>query len=53
VEFEAKIKPSPQEALAIVSRYERATGFDNATRTPESLVALLWPEAAGIFRSAR
>src|SRR6185436_9443533 len=45
VEFEATIKPSRDEALAIVNRYERATGFADATRTPESLLALLWPEA--------
>jgi hypothetical protein len=45
VEFEATVKPSREAALAIVSRYERATGFDSAMRTPESLVALLWPEA--------
>lgn len=50
VEFEATVKPSREEALAIVSRYERATGFVNATRTPESLLALLWPEAASIWR---
>jgi len=45
VEFEATVKPTREHALAIVHRYERATGFDNATRTPESLLALLWPEA--------
>ena len=50
VEFEATVKPSREEALAIVSRYEHATGFANATRTPESLLALLWPEAAEIWR---
>jgi hypothetical protein len=47
VEFEATVKPSREEALAIVNRYERATGFADATRTPESLLALLWPEALG------
>jgi hypothetical protein len=45
VEFEAILKPTRDEALAIVRRYERATGFADATRTPESLLALLWPEA--------
>ena len=45
VEFEATVKLTREEALAIVSRYERATGFADATRTPESLLALLWPEA--------
>ena len=51
VEFEATLKPTLEEALAIVSRYERATGFADATRTPESLLALLWPEAlASIWR---
>ena len=50
VEFEATVKPSRDEALAIVNRYERATGFADATRTPESLLALLWPEAVSIWR---
>ena len=55
VEFEATVKPSREEALAIVNRYERATGFADAMRTPESLLALLWPEVVphfggGIFR---
>ena len=45
VEFEATVKPTREEALAIVSRYERATGFSDVPRTPESLLALLWPEA--------
>lgn len=45
VEFEAIVKPTREEALAIVRRYEAATGFADATRRPESLLALLWPEA--------
>ena len=45
VEFEATVKRTREEALAIVNRYERATGFADAARTPESLLALLWPEA--------
>jgi hypothetical protein len=48
VEFEATVKPSREAALAIVRRYERATGFGDATRTPESLLALLWPDALRI-----
>ena len=48
VEFEATVKPTREEALAIVSRYEQATGFADAMRTPESLLALLWPEALRI-----
>jgi hypothetical protein len=48
VEFEATVKPSLDEALATVSRYEHATGFADARRTPESLLALLWPEALRI-----
>ncbi len=44
VEFEATVKATQEEALAIVRRYEQATGFAEATRTPESLLALLWPE---------
>lgn len=45
VEFEATRKDSREAALAIVRRYEEATGFSERKRTPESLIALLWPEA--------
>jgi hypothetical protein len=45
VEFEATVKPTREAALEIVHRYERATGFAGVARTPESLLALLWPEA--------
>jgi hypothetical protein len=45
VEFEATIKRSVPEALAIVERYERATGFDAATRFRQSLPELLFPNA--------
>jgi len=44
VEFEATRKSSVPEALAIVERYERATGFDGATRSLRSLVDLLFPD---------
>jgi hypothetical protein len=47
VEFEATLKPSLDEALAVLRRYETATGFADATRTPASLVELLWP---GVIR---
>ncbi len=47
VEFEATAKPTQEEALATVRRYEQATGFGAATRTPESLLALLWPGELG------
>jgi len=43
VEFEAIRKASVAEALAVIERYERATGFDPATRSRQSLVALLFP----------
>ena len=43
VEFEATVKPSVAEALAIVERYERATGFVAANRSLQSLVDLLFP----------
>ena len=45
VEFEATIRKSVPEALVIVQRYERATGFDAATRSLHSLVDLLFPDA--------
>lgn len=44
VEFEATVKTSVPAALAIVERYERATGFDASTRSMVSLVGLLCPE---------
>ena len=43
VEFEATRKPSLDEALAIVEKYERVTGFDGATRSRLSLLQLLFP----------
>ena len=45
VEFEATTKRSVPEALAIVERYERATGFNAATRSRQSLPELLFPDA--------
>ena len=51
VEFEATLKVSREAALAIVQRYELATGFEGKTRTPESLLALLWPEASRLTLS--
>ena len=45
VEFEAIVKHSLPEALAIVERYERATGFDARTRFRQSLPQLLFQEA--------
>jgi hypothetical protein len=45
VEFEAIQQASVAEALAVISRYERATGFDAATRSRQSLVDLLFPGA--------
>lgn len=45
VEFEATRKDSLEAALEVLARFERATGFDGATRTQESLLGLLWPDA--------
>jgi len=44
VEFEATSKPSLEHALSVLQKYEAATGFAGATRTPASLLALLWPD---------
>ena len=49
VEFEATHKDSLDEALAIVERYERATGFDGATRSRLSLPQILFPELTQIL----
>ncbi len=45
VEFEAIRQASIPDALAVIDRYERATGFDPATRCRRSLVDLLFPGA--------
>lgn len=43
VEFEALGQASIEDALAVIARYERATGFDAHARTHGSLVDLLFP----------
>lgn len=43
VEFEAKHAATVDEALAVLGRYERETGFANETRSMASLVDLLFP----------
>ena len=43
VEFEAVRQVSVTDALAVIARYEQATGFDAATRSRQSLVGLLFP----------
>jgi hypothetical protein len=43
VEFEAVRQASVPDALAVIARYEQATGFDPATRSRQSLVDLLFP----------
>jgi len=45
VEFEAKHAGTVGEAIAVLGRYERETGFGEATRTMASLVDLLFPAA--------
>jgi len=44
VEFEATRKESLDEALAVLARYEAATGFTTHTRTQASLLQLVWPQ---------
>ena len=44
VEFEATRKQSLADALRTVERYERATGFGDATRSRRSLPQILFPE---------
>ena len=45
VEFEATDTRSESAALATITRYEQATGFDAATRTAVPLLQLLYPDA--------
>lgn len=49
VEFEATRKDSLPEALATLERFERATGFDAASRTRESLPQILFPDLAALI----
>ncbi len=44
VEFEAVHQTTMADALAVMAKYERLTGFEHAVRTPLSLVNLMWPE---------
>jgi hypothetical protein len=50
VEFEATSKATVEGALAVMARYEAATRFTGATRTPASLVDLIWPGVLDQFR---
>lgn len=43
VEFEAIHKPTMEEALAVMERFEAQTGFAGAERTKASLLELMWP----------
>ena len=43
VEFEAIRQATLPDALAVIARYEQATGFDPSTRSRQSLVDLLFP----------
>jgi len=45
VEFEAKHAATVDDAVSVLGRYERMTGFGDATRTMASLVDLLFPDA--------
>ncbi len=47
VEFEATRRDSLEEALAIVGKFERATGCDALVRSRLSLPQLLFPELSG------
>ena len=49
VEFEATRKPSLAGALAIVQRYERATGFADRRRSRLSLLQILFPEVSAVL----
>lgn len=49
VEFEATRRESLSDALAVIERFERATGFDRATRVHLSLPQLLFPELAELL----
>ena len=48
VEFEAIRQTSVPDALAVIARYEQATGFDPVTRSKQPLVDLLFPGALAV-----
>jgi hypothetical protein len=50
VEFEAVHQATLDDALAVLARYERTTGFAEATRTGASLVDLMWPGVLDLLR---
>lgn len=52
VEFEATRKPTLDDALAVVKKYEQATGLVEAFRTRTPLLYLLWPEVARLTLGA-
>lgn len=47
VEFEALGQATVADALTVIERYERATGFEASARSRSSLVDLLFPGALG------
>lgn len=49
VEFEATRKDSLPEALATVERFERATGFEAASRSRQSLPQILFPDLSALI----
>jgi len=49
VEFEATRKDSLPDALATLERFERATGFEAAARTRQSLPQILFPDLAALI----
>lgn len=51
VEFEATRKDSLEEALAIVERYERATGCAGASRSRRSLPQIVFPDLDELIRA--
>ena len=52
VEFEATDKPSLRDALAVLHRYERETGFADRDRSHLSLPQMLFPELAEALRGS-
>jgi len=49
VEFEATRKESLEAALAVVEKYERATGFDTAERTRRPLIEIMFPDVIALL----
>ena len=53
VEFEARDETSIDDAIAVLHRYRKLTGFEDRRRTAKTVVEILFPPLADRFRKLR